>query len=99
MSTETSWRKPSVTGGLGTFGIFVLVAVISALKANFHDRLWVTAYFTAVAIALAGTGVLVWERWSASDSVVCRRCGQTLLLLGIVGLLVLSFFALSHTSV
>jgi hypothetical protein len=96
MSAETSWRKPPVTPGITylslSIGIFLLVAVIGALKANFQNRIWIIVYITAVAIALAGGGILLWQRWSVGESVVCRRCGQALLLLGIIALLALSLF-------
>ncbi|MGD0059177.1 MAG: hypothetical protein ABSD58_07140 [Verrucomicrobiia bacterium] len=75
------------------FGLVAFVAVVGAAKVNLHDPVWATAFLVALAIALVGVGILAWESWTFSESDVCRYCGYALLILGIVGLVVISFFA------
>jgi hypothetical protein len=74
-------------------GLVALVAIVGAAKVNSRDPAWATAFVVAVAIALVGVGILMWQSWTLSESVVYRYYGYALLIIGIVGLLVISFFA------
>src|SRR5947207_15696212 len=102
MSTR---HLPPTHQGAGLFGLLVrfgfvaFVAVVGAAKVNFHNPAWAITFLVALTIALVGGGILTWQSWAISESVVCRSCGYALLALGIVGLLVISFCLQCFTSV
>ncbi len=74
------------------FGVVAFVAIVGAAKVNFHDPAWGTAFLVALAIARVGVIILAWRSWTFSESAVYRYCGYALLILGLVGLLLISFF-------
>jgi hypothetical protein len=77
-------------------GLVGFVAVVGAARVNFGDPIWAVAFLFTLAVALAGAGILFCQTWALLQSLAFRRCGYALLAFGIVGLLILSFFAQSY---
>ena len=96
MKTVSRLTKPQLGYGwlelVVRFGSVAFVAVVGAAKVNFHDPIWVATFLVALTIALVGAGILSWQSWTSSESIVYRYSGYALLILGIVLLLAISFF-------
>ncbi len=73
------------------FGFVALVGIAGAANVNFQDPIWGTEFIVALITGLIGGGILAWQSWTGSESILSRYCGYALLIIGIGGLLAVSF--------